>query len=535
MYSHIVSFLILLALVFGALLAVTPVQAATFTVTSNLDMVDTQPGDGVCATSLANCTLRAAIQEANLSAGPDTIVLPADTYTLTRTVNPGSNDVVGGDLDVAGDLTINGAGEATTIIQAGLTTDAGIDRVLEVVSGNVTVRDLTIRHGNSLPNTNALDQDGGGIRNQATLTLTNVTVALSSGRLGGGIANAGTLTIDNSTVTENTALVDNNRSDSGGGIYNAGTLTVTNTQITANRADIGGGITNVTSINTSYRVDIDNSTIADNEARASAGGISNGDVMTITNSTISNNDSGNNGGGVFNQGDFTIINATLSGNTASRSGGGIAHFASNIFENTLTLTNTTIVSNTANVSTFGGDGGGVFAGPNTSIAANNTLMANNSNADGQFSDCSGELVVSGVNLLETQTGCTLSGDTSTLISNEDPRVASLADNGGPTLTHLLLDGSPAIDAGDSTNYPATDQRGVERPQDGDDDGMVGCDIGAVEIADPTPPTPMPTSTPSLGPLPTMTPPTVMPTPTPDPVPPSGPDGAQRVYLPLLVR
>lgn len=532
MFSHSVSFLILIALVFGTLLAATPVQAATFTVTSNLDMVDTQPGDGVCATSLATCTLRAAIQEANLSAGPDTIVLPADTYTLTRLVNPGSNDVVGGDLDVAGDLTINGSGEATTIIQAGLTTDAGIDRVLEVVSGNVVVRDLTIRHGNSLPNANVLDQDGGGIRNQAMLTLTNVTVALSSGRLGDGITNAGTLTIDNSTITENTALINNNSSESGGGIYNTGMLTVVNTQIVANRADIGGGIANGTSINTVYRADIRNSTIADNESNASAGGISNGDVMTIANSTISNNDSGNNGGGVFNRGDLTIINATLSGNAASRDGGGIAHFESNIFENALTLTNTTIVSNTTNVSTFGGDGGGVFAGPNTSIMANNTLMANNSNADGQSSDCSGELVVSGVNLLEAQTGCMLSGDTSTLISDQDSRVAPLADNGGPTLTHLLLDGSPAIDAGDSTNCPATDQRVVERPQDGDDDGTAGCDIGAVEIADPTPSTPTPTSTPPVEPPPTVTP---MPTPTPTPEPPSGPDGNQRVYLPLLVR
>src|SRR2546425_8188017 len=67
----------------GLLLGSAPVLAATFTVDSTLDAVDAAPGDGVCATSGGQCSLRAAIQEANALAGPNTIELPAGTYVLT--------------------------------------------------------------------------------------------------------------------------------------------------------------------------------------------------------------------------------------------------------------------------------------------------------------------------------------------------------------------------------------------------------------------------------------------------------------------
>jgi hypothetical protein len=62
----------------------------------------------------------------------------------------------------------------------------------------------------------------------------------------------------------------------------------------------------------------------------------------------------------------------------------------------------------------------------------------------------------------------------------DPRLAPLAKNGGPTQTHALLAGSPAIDHGDNTDAPATDQRGLARPRDGDGNGSSIVDIGAFE-------------------------------------------------------
>src|ERR1700682_1707889 len=70
----------------------------TFTVNANTDAVDVNPGDGVCATALGKCTLRAAVQEANATLGADTIVLPAGTFKLTIV---GDDDTAAaGDLDI---------------------------------------------------------------------------------------------------------------------------------------------------------------------------------------------------------------------------------------------------------------------------------------------------------------------------------------------------------------------------------------------------------------------------------------------------
>ena len=63
----------------------------------------------------------------------------------------------------------------------------------------------------------------------------------------------------------------------------------------------------------------------------------------------------------------------------------------------------------------------------------------------------------------------------------DPRLGALGDNGGPTKIHKLLQSSTAIDSGDDSSAPATDQRGVTRPKDGNKDGVGSTDIGAFEL------------------------------------------------------
>ena len=100
------------------LLPTLPAYASTFVVDSTADTADANPGDGACGDSSGNCSLRAAISEANALAGADTITLPAGTYTLTRA---GTGDDVNatGDLDATSEIIINGAGAAATIIQAG--------------------------------------------------------------------------------------------------------------------------------------------------------------------------------------------------------------------------------------------------------------------------------------------------------------------------------------------------------------------------------------------------------------------------------
>src|SRR5262245_61926559 len=109
------------------------VRAATYTVNSTVDAVDQAPGDGLCQTALGECTLRAAIMEANASPGPDVVQVPAGTYALTLPL-PSTNpfyfdtDPAVGDLDILQDLTLTGAGSASTVIDAfGLG-----DRILEV-------------------------------------------------------------------------------------------------------------------------------------------------------------------------------------------------------------------------------------------------------------------------------------------------------------------------------------------------------------------------------------------------------------------
>jgi hypothetical protein len=86
------------------------------------------------------------------------------------------------------------------------------------------------------------------------------------------------------------------------------------------------------------------------------------------------------------------------------------------------------------------------------------------------------------------------------LPNVNPQLQPLADNGGPTQTHALPATSPALDAGEDDGCPATDQRGVTRPQDGDQDGSATCDIGAYEYQVPQP-TPTPTAPGSATPTP----------------------------------
>ncbi|MGZ6070666.1 MAG: hypothetical protein ACXWK8_05580, partial [Myxococcaceae bacterium] len=82
---------------------------------STADAVDAAPGDGTCRTAAGTCTLRAALQEANAHAGPDSVLLPAGTYTLTIS-GPAEDAAATGDLDITDDLLLVGAGASSTIV-----------------------------------------------------------------------------------------------------------------------------------------------------------------------------------------------------------------------------------------------------------------------------------------------------------------------------------------------------------------------------------------------------------------------------------
>jgi CSLREA domain-containing protein len=230
--------------------------------------------------------------------------------------------------------------------------------------------------------------------------------------------------------------------------------------------------------------------IQDGTAAGAAGGaIRNRGALTLTACTLARNTAGD-GGGIANidLGMAQLTNVTISSNGATAGGGGIA----NLNAGTLTLTNATISDNSAVA------GGGI---DNIGTAQlKNTIVARNTPGG----DCAGRFVVSlGHNL---SNGNTCPGfDAPSDINNKDPLLGLLENNGGPTFTQALLAGSPAIDAGDNSDCPATDQRGEPRPADGDHDGSAICDIGAYEVPGPMPPTPTATATGTETPTPSPTP------------------------------
>ena len=237
---------------------------------------------------------------------------------------------------------------------------------------------------------------------------------------------------------------------------------------------IDGGSANITvSGNNAVRVfdvlfvdaklTLNNLTVA-NGRGAGGGGIANQGTLTVTNSTLSGNNANvgiASGGGIWNYGGtVTVSNSTLSGNSASYAGGGIENN-----RGTLTMSNSTLSGNSVTDVDYG-KGGGIssFGG---SVTLKNTIVANSPSGG----SCYGTITDGGYNL-DSDGSCGF-GTANNSLSGVDPMLGALADNGGPTLTHALLEGSPAIDKGNSFGATA-DQRGVARPQG------AASDIGAFE-------------------------------------------------------
>jgi uncharacterized repeat protein (TIGR01451 family) len=485
-----------------------PAAAANFSVSNTHDVAAANPANG-CATPPASaaggqCTLRSAVQAANAAGASSTITLAAGTYTLT--INPitaGTDDDSAGDLNVENsDLTINGAGAASTTIDANF-----IDRAFTIDSNQtLNLNDVTVKNGRAgtLGNVTACPSelpspaDGGAILQNGTLALGGdvITSNMAAGP-GGGVADEGTgqLTVTSTIVSNNTACNNPNGFSPGGGIFD-----------TSGQDDDS----------------IASSTITGNTAAASGGGLSvigGASSTTITDTTISNNTASSGGGadteGGEGPGSATFLRDTISGNTATNNGlnapgGGILNTA-----NSDTVIDTTITGNTAS------DGGGLASGIGTTsisfstitgniatgaiptvseaqplplagtgniqnldsgtFALDDSIVAQGTSVSGQPTNCGGSGFTSGGHNLfdDTSDSGTQCAAVSSDLINATPKLGPLANNGGPTDTEALQLGSPALNAADDTlcgsETSHIDQRHVTRPQG------PHCDIGAFEL------------------------------------------------------
>jgi hypothetical protein len=287
---------------------------------------------------------------------------------------------------------------------------------------------------------------------------------------------------DYSTLNlNNTIIQENNSVSSGGAIYlrEQSNLYMNNSTLLNNHTDdVGGGIN--TYSNSNSTIEISDSTISGNSA-GYGGGVSiygSNQNVTIRNSTISDNFAPDQGGGIRNDsGSIWIINSTISNNFSYVGSAGIY-----VIDGDVSLQNTTIVDNYLSA---GNQGAGIYNSAGTVSMQNSILAWNYVSINGGLGDCSGNITSLGYNLLGVDRLCTFSSSTGDLVGTEtnpiNPDLSPLQDNGGLTLTHALMEGSPALNAANPAApgsgggaCEATDQRGVTRPVDG------RCDMGAYE-------------------------------------------------------
>ncbi len=376
-------------------------------------------------------TLRQAIADA----------APGDTIRFALRRNKHSNfhspEIISlkSTLVIDKDLNIVGPGPATLIVARSSKKKTPAFRVFDVNDGTVAISGLTIANGR------ALNPDG------------------ASDNLGGGILNFGALTISNCVLIFNEARTENGGVGYGGGVFTVGSLTVIDSTITQNKVSgAGGGISTFHTPNFL----LERSTVSDNFAAVQAGGVNfQGTIGQLRNSTISGNDTSPDGAA------SALLHIAFSGEVSG-----------------LDISACTIAQNKGgtNAIVFAALPGslGLVARMIGTIAAQNDAQNFALLGAPIFQSLGNNLDTDGTSGIANGVNGDLAG---TLAAPLDARLGPLANNGGPTRTHALLFGSPAVDAGactDTTGLPlATDQRGVARPQG------AACDIGAYENQAPT--------------------------------------------------
>jgi CSLREA domain-containing protein len=405
------------ALVVGAQMIAGPAHATEWAVTSPLDGVDASPGDGQCATASMDCTLRAAIQEANATAGSDRILLPGGTFTLTL-AGPGEDDCATGDLDIYDSLELVGIGSDRTTIDAG-----GLDRVLHL-HNNI---------GASQPPTMTI----------SGMTLTGGTATTADGYRGGGVFAEGL-----SQASFDDVRIIGNAANQGGGLHVVGGMLMLERSSILDNQLVDIGITNLHGSGiyiSSATVGAWAVTVAGNSGALSASGsvhVHGSTWATFTDSTFAN-DASARGVRSYNT-NLELIRCTITGNAYS----GLS-YGSYDGTNYLTLAGTILAGN-------GGLGlSGCYISSGIVTHAYNIETGDTCG----FSAANGDLINTDPIL-------------GPLADNGGLTQSRLPQTGSPAID--LIPASSAYCGGH-------DQRGTLRPTDDDSNGQAACEAGSVEI------------------------------------------------------
>lgn len=443
------------SLLFSTLIAAAPALAATITVDTLADELSAN----------GNCSLREAMQAANTNAAVDACTAGAaglDTVVLPAGVNPLSVTITVSDA-----VIVRGAGRASTTINRGATNAFNGPGV---AGATLTLEDLSVV--GSINTGGAQDivvtrVDFSGVIGTMINTL-NGSITITDATLSGGGVNSsgGSVTVSDTTIT-------------GGGVNTAtGAIALTDTAVSGDDVNSStGSITLTRSTVTGGGVNSSSGplTLTDSAVMNSpSNGVgTDSGTINLTRSLVSGSDSR---GITSSSGAISLVNSTVSGNDGGIYGG----------SSTITLDAVTVTLNDVD-----GEGSGIDTSSGT-ISMTHTIVA------GHSQDCDVAATTAQYSM-DSDGSCGLAGADN--LSNANPLLGPLANNGGPTLTHLPQAGSPAIDSGSNGLCQAVDQRGVARPIDGNGDATATCDRGAVEAGAGRPPPPPPPST--VQPVPTL--------------------------------
>jgi hypothetical protein len=440
------------------------------------DLIDFDPGDGICSaypgTVMQFCSLRGAIMEANAIAGAQTIELPVleEPYRLTRSSTDGAEN---GDVQISGPTRL--IGEPLDGVNPQLLLDFPVSEPGRAIRVESTASTVRITNLDIVGQPQAFNGDGGLISHRGDRLVLR-DVSLSNGRALG----------------------------KGGAIHALGELDIFNAKFTNNAAPRGGAIA-LEAPSFEFLEIADTRFSGNGDADTLEGGalwLSKG-LVGIDRSTLDANRA-DRGGGIYARTDnfaTLLFNSTLTGNIADLEGGAL-WAGSGIGINT-----STVADNHATPGdTSTGLGGGAFVVDGVIVSVYGSIFAGNTGrirtvTGGPFplsypdaAACHGALDSDGYNTMQSVSQDQLCAITGTTGDNLDSpaTLGALADNGGPTPTRALLATGNEVDRGPldcratasaGSNVLTADQRGSVRPADGDGDGQARCDKGAFERAD----------------------------------------------------